>query len=128
MSPRPRAMIEVITLLKNQEVLKKTLAAGEGRAPRVYHGVFASHPSADQRLQQVVGEAERHRTATNGRVERAAYLNLLDGLAWGDSEAQGIRRGADFYHAGLGFAGRFPPGWRVGHKPENLLAASPSGG
>jgi len=124
----PKAMIEVITLLKNQEVFEKTLAAKEGRAPRVYHGVFASHPSADQRLQQVVGEADQHRTATNGRVERAAYLKLLDGLAWGDSEAQGIRRGADFYHAGLNFAVRFPPGWRVDNKPERLLAASPDGG
>ena len=63
-----------------------------------------------------------------GRVERAAYLKLLDGLAWGDSEAQGIRRGADFYHAGLNFAVRFPPGWRVDNKPEHLLAASPDGG
>jgi len=61
-------------------------------------------------------------------VERAAYLKLLDGLAWGDSEAQGIRRGADFYHAGLNFAVRFPPGWRVDNKPEHLLAASPDGG
>src|SRR4030066_1519408 len=128
MSPRPRAMIEVITLLKNREVFEKTLAARERRAPRVYHGVFASHPSSDQRLRQGVGDAERHRTATNGRVERAAYLKLLDGLAWGDSEAQGIRRGADFYHAGLSFAVRFPPGWRVDHKPERLLAASPDGG
>jgi predicted Zn-dependent protease len=123
----PKAMIEVIALLKNQEVFEKTLAAKEGRAPRVYHGVFASHPSADQRLQQVVGEAEQHRTATNGRVERAAYLKLLDGLAWGDSEAQGIRRGADFYHQGLNFAVRFPPGWRVDNNPERLLAASPEG-
>ncbi len=124
----PKAMIEVITLLKNQEVFEKTLAAKEGRAPRVYHGVFASHPSADQRLQQVVGEAEKYRTATNGRVERAAYLKLLDGVAWGDSDAQGIRRGADFYHQGLNFAVRFPSGWRVDNKPERLLAASPDGG
>jgi len=123
----PKAMIEVIGLLKNQEVFEKTLAAKEGRAPRVYHGVFASHPSADQRLQQVVGEAEQHRTATNGRVERVTYLKLLDGLAWGDSEAQGIRRGADFYHLGLNFAVRFPTGWRVDNNPERLLAASPEG-
>jgi predicted Zn-dependent protease len=123
----PKAMIEVIALLKNQEVFEKTLAAKEGRAPRVYHGVFASHPSADERLQQVVGEADQHRTATNGRVERDAYLRLLDGVAWGDSEAQGIQRGADFYHKGLNFAVRFPPDWRVDNKPERLLATSPKG-
>ena len=121
----PQAMIEVIALLKNQEVFEKTLAAKEGRAPRVYHGVFASHPSADERLQQVVGEADKHRSATNGRVERTAYLKLLDGLAWNDSEAQGVRRGADFYHQGLDFAVQFPAGWRVDNNPERLLAVNP---
>jgi predicted Zn-dependent protease len=121
----PKAMIEVIELLKNQEVFEKALAAKEGRAPRVYHGVFASHPSADERLQQVVGEADKHRSVTNGRVERVAYLKLLDGLAWNDSEAQGVRRGADFYHKGLDFAVRFPAGWRVDNNPERLLAVNP---
>jgi len=121
----PKAMIEVIALLKNQEVFEKALAAKEGRAPRVYHGVFASHPSADERLKQVVGEAEKYRRITNGRVERTAYLKLLDGLAWGDSEAQGIRHGTGFYHKGLNFAVRFPTGWRVDNKPERLLAVNP---
>jgi predicted Zn-dependent protease len=122
----PQAMIEVVGLLKNQEVFEKQLAAKEGRQPRVYHGVFASHPSADQRLQQVVAAADPQRVR-NGRVERAAYLQMLDGLAWGDSEAQGIRRGADFYHAGLNFALRFPEGWRVDNAPDKLLAVSPGG-
>jgi len=122
----PKAMIDVISLLKNQEVFERTLAAKEGRKPRVYHGVFASHPGADQRLQQVVGEAEKHRSVTNGRVEHDAYLHLLDGLAWGDSEAQGIRRGSNFYHQGLGFALRFPTGWHIDNTPERLVAVGPA--
>jgi len=121
----PQAMIEVIALLKNQEEFEKTLAAQEARAPRVYHGVFASHPSADERLQQVVGEAEPQRSATNARVERVTYLKQIDGLSWGDSETQGIRRGADFYHKGLDFAVRFPAGWRIDNNPDRLLAISP---
>lgn len=120
----PKAMIEVIALLKNQEVFEKARAAKEGRTPRVYHGVFASHPSADQRLQQVVGEAEKYRSVSGGRVERTAYLKLLDGLAWGDSEAQGILHGTGFYHRGLNFSVQFPAGWRVDNKPERLLAVS----
>lgn len=122
----PQAMIGVLTLLKNQEVFEKAQAAKEGRPPRIYHGVFASHPSADQRLQQVVGEAAKFRTAHNGRVERDNYLRHLDGLAFGDSEAQGIRRGSDFYHAGLGFGLHFPAGWRLENSPDKLLAISPA--
>jgi predicted Zn-dependent protease len=123
----PQAMIEVIGVLKNQEVFEKQLAAKEGREPRVYHGVFASHPSTDQRLQQVVAQAAKYRSRSNGRVERNSYLQRLDGLAWGDSEAQGIRRGSDFYHLGLDFAVHFPSGWRLDNRPDRLLAVSPAG-
>jgi len=121
----PQAMLGVLTLLKNQEVFEKRLAAKEHRAPRVYHGVFASHPSADQRLQEVVGLAQKYRTAQNGRVERDSYLRRLDGLVYGDSEAQGIRRGNSFYHHGLDFAVRFPTGWQLDNSPEMLLARTP---
>jgi len=123
----PHAMLGVLTLLKNQEVFEKRRAAQEGRAPRVYHGVFASHPSADQRLQQVVGMAQAYRTVPNGRVERDRYLRTLDELVWGDSEAQGIRHGNRFYHRGLGFTVQFPAGWQLDNSPEMLLARSPGG-
>src|SRR3954468_7729212 len=53
----PQAMIKVIGVLKNQELFDAEAAKSEGRQPRGYHGVFASHPDADQRLQEVVGEA-----------------------------------------------------------------------
>ncbi len=124
----PQAMIEVIGLLKNQELFDKQLAEKEGRAPRAYHGLFASHPSADQRLQQVVSGADKNRTAgTTPRTGRDDYLKRLQGLAFGDSTAQGIRRGNAFYHRGLGFAVRFPEGWQLDNSPERLLARRPDG-
>ena len=123
----PRAILEVLTLLKNQELLEKQIAAKEGRAPRVYHGVFASHPSSDERLKQVVGAAEQLRTQSRGRVERNPFLNRLDGLAFGDSEAQGVRRANSFYHSGLNMALHFPNDWRLTNTPTQLRAASPAG-
>jgi predicted Zn-dependent protease len=42
----PEAMIDVVRLLKNQEMLELQLARQEGREPRVYHGVFSTHPDA----------------------------------------------------------------------------------
>ena len=122
----PKAIIDVIGLLKHQEVFEKQVAAQEGRVPHVYHGVFTSHPDADERLQQVVAEAEKHRNPVNVRTERALYLKLIEGLTWGDSEAQGIRRGAEFYHRGLNIGVRFPAGWQVDNNPERLLAISPA--
>ena len=123
----PKAMIDVIALLKNQEVFDKQRAGPEGRAARVYHGVFAAPPDADEGLQKVVAQADPHRNPVNVRTERAFYLKLLEGLTWGDSEAQGIRRGAEFYHRGLNVGVRFPDGWQVDNNPERLLAVSRGG-
>jgi len=123
----PQAMLSVMTLLKNQESVEKERAAREGREPRVYHGLFATHPSADLRLQQIVTQAEQDRASTNGRVERDSYLRRLDGLAYGDSEAQGIRRGNDFYHRGLNVTVHFPEHWHLDNSPEKLLGLSPAG-
>lgn len=64
----PGAMIDVIGILKNQEEFEKERAKKEGREPRVYHGVFASHPSADQRLQQVVGAAKNTKPMAANRA------------------------------------------------------------
>jgi predicted Zn-dependent protease len=116
------AMIEVVALLKNQEEFEKERAKSEGREPRIYHGVFASHPSADTRLQQVVGEARKHLTGGTARTNRDEFLRRIDGLTFGDSPKEGIRRGNSFYHRDLNFALRFPDGWRLENNPKSLNA------
>ena len=121
----PHAMIGVVGVLKNQEEFEKQRAKEEGREPRVYHGVFATHPSNDRRLQEVVAEADKFKTAAAVRTARADYLRYLDKLTFGESARQGIGRGAEFYHRDLNFALRFPAGWRVENTPQAVLASSP---
>lgn len=123
----PHAMIEVIGILKDQEQFEVQQAKEEGREPHVYHGVFASHPDNDQRLQQVVGAANQFKTASAARVNRDGFLHEIDGLTFGDSERDGIRRDNHFYHAGLGFAVAFPTGWKLDNQPKALLATAPQG-
>ena len=55
----PGHMIDVVRLLKNQELFEIARAREEKREPRVYHGVFASHPDNDQRLHEVVKAADK---------------------------------------------------------------------
>lgn len=123
----PQAMIEVIGILKNQEQFEVQQAKEEGREPHVYHGVFASHPDNDRRLQEVVGAANRFKNPSAVRVERDSFLHAIDGLTFGDSERDGIRRGNHFYHAGLGFAVDFPAGWKLDNQAKALLASAPQG-
>ncbi len=123
----PRAILDVLHILKNQEHFEQERAKAEGRDPQVYHGVFATHPSADKRLQQVVAEAERKKAA-NPRIARDEFLAQLDGVVFGDSVKQGVRYGHKFYHQDLGFALEFPESWRVENRPKEIEASSRDNG
>ncbi len=120
----PHAMIKVISTLKNQELLDAEIARQEGREPRRYHGLFATHPDNDTRLQQAVGESS-HLTVANPNEGYAQFLRQIDGLTFNESGDQGVVRNNKFMHADLGLALRFPQGWRVQNLPDKLLAFSP---
>ncbi len=120
----PHAMIEVISILKNQELLDAEIAKQEGREPRRYHGLFATHPDNDTRLQQVVGESS-HLTVANPNGGYAQFLQQIDGLTFNESGDQGVVRNNKFMHADLGLVLSFPRSWRVQNMPDKLLAFSP---
>ncbi len=118
----PEAMIDVVRLLKNQEMLEVQMARQENRKPRVYHGVFASHPDNDTRLHEVVEAAKKVQNTEDRPDNRDGYLTRIDGMAIGDSRAQGVVRGARFYHGDLGFTLAFPTGWVVDNQREHVSA------
>ena len=122
----PRAMLRVIGVLKDQEAFERKRAKEEGREPRVYHGLFATHPDNDRRLQEVIAAAGRLGTGP-ARDGRDTYLDAIEGLVFGDSEREGVRRGNRFYHLALDFALTFPPGWRIDNLPDRLVARTPKG-
>lgn len=122
----PEHMIDVVRLLKNQEMFEVARAREENRPPHIYHGVFATHPDNDQRLQEVVKAAEKlqnHGDKVDPGRER--YLKAIDGLPVGSSRAQGVLKGNRFYHANLGFTLAFPSGWTVENKADRLQAIAP---
>ena len=117
----PQAMIKVVGALKNQELFDAEVAAAEGRQPRAYHGVFASHPDNDQRLQEVVAEAGRL-PSSGARANQEEFLRMIDGLPFGSSERQGFVRDFVFYHRKLGLAIKFPEQWRINNQPARVSA------
>jgi predicted Zn-dependent protease len=122
----PQAMVEVIGVLKNQELYDIELAKQEGREPRRYHGVFDTHPSNDARLKQVVGEANKYQVSSP--VEnRDAYLRVTSGMYFGDSPDQGVIRHNALLHEKLGIAVQFPQGWQVQNQADRVTAMSPQG-
>ncbi len=120
----PQAMIDLVGVLKNQELFDAELAKKEGRAPRRYHGTFATHPSNDERLKQVVREADRYKVK-NPREGRNVYLQKIAGVYFGDSPEQGVIRNNALLHEKLGLGLQFPQGWRVQNQPNRVVAVSP---
>jgi predicted Zn-dependent protease len=122
----PDHMIDVVRLLKNQEMFEVARAREENRQPHIYHGVFASHPDNDQRLREVVKAAEKIQNEGD-KVDpgRERYLRAIDGLPVGTSRAQGVLKGNRFYHSNLGFTVAFPSGWVVENEASHLTAIAP---
>ncbi len=118
---RPDAVLEVIGVLKDQDTFARQQAAERGKQVESYHGLFASHPTHDQRLQQVVGQARELSTGSSQRVGRDDYLKAIDGMVYGDSEAQGVVRGQRFYHVPLNIRLDYPPTWKILNRPDVVL-------
>lgn len=124
---KPTAMIDVISVLKNQETFEKERAKQEGREPNTYHGLFSTHPSNDKRLQEVIGLASELQKSPAPMVAQEEYFNNIDGMVFGDSPKEGITRGNHFYHQDLDFALRFPTGWHVSNQTDRLIFSAPKG-
>jgi predicted Zn-dependent protease len=124
---KPEHMIDVVRLLKNQELFEIQRAREEKRKPHVYHGLFASHPDNDQRLREVVKAAGKLDVAVDDReAGRERYLKVIEGLPVGTSRAQGVLKGNRFYHSNLGMTIVFPSGWHVENRSDRLIAVSPN--
>lgn len=124
----PQNMVDVITVLKNQERFAADQAKAEGKSAPTGAGWLASHPSNDQRLSQI-----RERAAQYGKSTQYAddgherYLKMVQGLAFGESAEQGLVRGRNFYHSGLGIALTAPSGWKLQNSAAQLALLNAAG-
>jgi predicted Zn-dependent protease len=124
----PNAMIEVIGILKDQELFEIEQAQAEDREPRVYHGLFATHPRADTRLQEVVGAAgEARRNATGNVVNQFKFLQFIEGMTFGQALADPRVARGEQHHPDMGIGLRVPLGWVVQMGGKQLTAKAMDG-
>jgi len=117
-----KAMLDVIRVLKDQEIFAADQAKKQGREVKGYHGLFASHPDNDTRLHEAVASADKYAQSQDGKTARPEYFQQIDGMTFGDSEKQGIRSEHHFYHREMGFAVDFPVSWQINNNPNSLQA------
>ena len=123
----PESIGKVFDMFQAGEKFERQRAAAEGREPRLYHGVFSSHPSPDQRAVQAAKGAANVKDAPpeGWLVRHDEYLTTINGIAYGSSKAQGIVRDNRFYHADMGITMAFPRGWTIDNLRDRLIAFTP---
>ncbi|WP_461480884.1 M48 family metalloprotease [Porticoccus sp.] len=123
----PQAMIEVISLLKDQERLEKKRALEAGREPQFYHGLFATHPRNDQRLREVVSKAGAQPQSAAAEQNVVPFRIATEGMVWGENvEARKLPENA-YLNEELAFMVLFPKGWQFAEQPPLVNAANDSG-
>lgn len=120
----PQALLQVIGVLKDQEQFARFKAGGKPAGS--YHGLYASHPRNDKRLQTVIraaGELELDEYVES--PERPGeFRRHIEGLVWGPS-IQGQEQENRYYHNKLGFTFEHPSGWTVQAGSKAVVASAP---
>jgi predicted Zn-dependent protease len=121
----PKAMVEVITVLKNQEdFMKKN--SNEGPA---YHGLFATHPRNDTRLQQAVAQSSNVANSPAQPVDPAEFRAATTGLLVGPSlqNMTGTQGRNRYYQTLLGYTMVLPDTWTFEETTTTMTAKAPAG-
>ena len=122
------SMLSVIGVLKDQEQYRRVQAKASGKPSGTYHGLYASHPRNDLRLQTVIkaaNELDLAEMPENPEIP-GEYRRQTEGLVYGASAAAQSEPDR-FYHNKLNFTFAHPPGWRVRQASREIVATSPDG-
>jgi len=121
----PEALLEVIGVLKDQEQFQRVKAKSTGKPVASYHGLYATHPRNDQRLQTVIrtaGDLTTGETLPDPEVP-GEFRQHIEGLVWGPS-VQSEREENRYYHNKLGFSFQHPPDWDVTTSGQSIIATA----
>jgi predicted Zn-dependent protease len=114
----PREMPEVFATLG-----RVSQQQGAGRVP----GWLSTHPVAENRIKRIQEQVAALNQDFSGRtVNREAYLDKIDGIAFGQNPREGYFRGNTFIHPELAFQIQFPQGWKASNQKAAVGAVSPN--
>ncbi len=121
----PEAMVEFLATLRDNSRLDAEMA---GRSPDDVDDfdIMATHPQPVERVRQATSLAA-NAYIPDGRLDRAEYLQEINGMIYGDSPKQGIVRGNSFEHPKLRFAFDAPQGYSLINQPNAVIARGPQG-
>lgn len=121
----PLAMIDALTVLKNHEDFQRlTTNRGGG-----YHGLFASHPRSDTRLQQTIAQVRGFDPQATFNTDNSRFREVTEGLIVGESRfAKTNETRNRYYQTLLGYTLVFPDNWLVTETTTTATATGPERG
>jgi predicted Zn-dependent protease len=83
----------------------------------------STHPDPGDRVTATANEAlaiQKQHPDKNYQVKRNDYLNLVNGLVYGDNPKDGYVKNGVFYHPVMKFKFPVPAGWGITNKPDQV--------
>lgn len=116
----PAAILDVIGVLKNHEDFMKLT---QNRGP-AYHGLFATHPRNDARLQQAVGRVGELGNSQQAEIDPARFREATTGIVIGPSiqNLTGNTGRNRYYQNLLNYTMVFPEEWAREETPTTVTA------
>lgn len=109
----PDGLIDVITILKNQEQYNRLKAKEQGKSVQSYHGLFSTHPRNDRRLHEVVNKAKSLDNRAAGDIDPGKFRSLVNGMDFGEAKPDVAQQDNRYYHNKLRFTFAYPDQWQV---------------
>ena len=88
---------------------------------------LTTHPNPENRVGAVNLAAQKWQDSlglTDPKINRVAYLQMIDGIVFGNDPRQGYVENNVFYHPGMQFMFPVPVGWKLNNLPSEVQMAS----
>ncbi|MEO1328801.1 MAG: M48 family metalloprotease [Pseudomonadota bacterium] len=119
-----RGQADVLRALDRERQLRAKRSGGSASSV----GFFSTHPATPQRVRAAEAIAARTPGAPAADARRRdAFLNAINGMAYGGGDKEGYVRGRDFVHPQLRFRFRAPPGYTLTNSSAAVTAAADGG-
>ena len=107
-----------------QVLQKMSLAESQGGIPTF----LSTHPDPGDRYNSVNQSATEWQTKLNlsvYKVNQDGYLQMINGIIYGEDPKQGFVEGNTFYHPDLIFKFQFPAEWKLENSPLQVTITPP---
>jgi predicted Zn-dependent protease len=107
----PEDMIEMLSVMKDLEMLQKQRAREQGAPRQTYHGIFSSHPRNDSRLRNAVAKAGTIDPTVARGNGAAVYREKTEGMVWGENFHEKEAKPTRYSDMNLRIRFDFPENW-----------------